>query len=523
MMNETTSLLAVALPMTSVSSLSSSSSPASYCRSPACSEKSSTTSNTLANGVSSYQNDAVRKPWHDDEDEEEDDNENEEEEETLFGELLQIHGTNNRESSSFCLDSLHLYGKNGKPNGKMHDTYSSSRTGCIIFKTLLCLLLGCTLLMVARLALLHYVSPTSDDSTTQNLLWAQSSSSSINIMWGRRGGASRNQPLHRKKRIPHNVTISTKNVKDITFGELAQQLLPVYYDDMLSGLVAVMSDHVMPDEIYAQRKSVLETRDLMDVFSPVYPPTTTTGNKHEGSSHNKDMWVLLRSYLDEGYEILGEFQDLYASHANYTQQYFDKLQNEVLTWNLDFAVFREKHDISAYLQAPSLTNKHYQHGKVSRLFWNNVKRHLPRGNSPAVASLHMLGAQQINTTFQCMSLISPLTSVLDFESHAEYHEVRKLLRSIQDEYNLFGTVMFPNDSKNSTLSVMDEITTARKLLGDMNDHYTAYTIGILLNTTTAQEQERLANVIQGEWDYIQSWIKTSDLPGKLQALLRHLF
>jgi hypothetical protein len=396
--------------------------------------------------------------------------------------------------------------------------------GCIVFKTLLCLLLGCTLLMVVRLALLLYASPTSENSTTtQNLLWSHSSSSISNAILGSSGPGSsfnKNQrlaPRKRPSRRRHNVTVAGNTT--ITFGELAKLMLPVYYNDMLSGLVAVMTDHVMPDEIYAERKSVLETRDLLDVFSPVYPPTV--GRKHP-SHHDKDMWVLLRSYLDDGYEILGEFQDLEASHANYTQKYFDQLQDEVLTWYVDFGAFRAKHDIPTYLMLPSLTSNHYQHGKLSRLFWNNVKEHLPRGNSPAIASLHMLGANQVHTTFQYIKTIAPLTTVVDFESHAEYHEVRKLLRSIQDEFKLFDALMFPNDANNSTLVAMDEITTARKLLGDMNDHYTAYTIGILLNTTTVQEQERLANVIQGEWDYIHSWINTSDLPGKLEAVQRLL-
>jgi hypothetical protein len=148
---------------------------------------------------------------------------------------------------------------------------------------------------------------------------------------------------------------------------------------------------------------------------------------------------------------------------------------------------------------------------------------LPRGNDLATDSLHILGAEQVHTTFQYMKKIASLTSVLDTVGHAQYHEVRKLMRSLLDEYKLFDTVMFP-DTK-VTLVAMSEIDTARHLLGDMNDHYVAYTLETMLMTTSSnntQELERLANEIQEEWDYFKSWMIETDLEGKLKSLQQEM-
>ena len=66
----------------------------------------------------------------------------------------------------------------------------------------------------------------------------------------------------------------------------------------------------MPDDIHGARKATLTLRDLLDVFSPVFPNTSKTGD---------DLWGELRTFMDDGYTLLGDFQDLAHSGVNYTQ------------------------------------------------------------------------------------------------------------------------------------------------------------------------------------------------------------
>ena len=72
----------------------------------------------------------------------------------------------------------------------------------------------------------------------------------------------------------------------------------------LETIEEVFTDTVLPGEVAQARKVLLQTRDLLDVFSPVFPRT----NKHN------DLWVELRLQYKQGYEIVGEFLDLNHAH-----------------------------------------------------------------------------------------------------------------------------------------------------------------------------------------------------------------
>ena len=91
------------------------------------------------------------------------------------------------------------------------------------------------------------------------------------------------------------------------------------------------------------RIALLQTRDLLDVFSPVFPRT----NKHN------DLWVELRLQYKQGYEIVGEFLDLNHAHIEYTQATCDARRKEVLDWISDFYTFLDAHpELDSYLQEP---------------------------------------------------------------------------------------------------------------------------------------------------------------------------
>ena len=74
------------------------------------------------------------------------------------------------------------------------------------------------------------------------------------------------------------------NVADETtsFCNLARYMLPAWYQETISNLPVFVPD-VQPGDVYKTRKILLKTRDLVDVFSPVYPNTTTSINNETTS------------------------------------------------------------------------------------------------------------------------------------------------------------------------------------------------------------------------------------------------
>lgn len=160
-----------------------------------------------------------------------------------------------------------------------------------------------------------------------------------------------------------------------TFCELAQSMLPIWYLETVSEM-PIFTSTVMPGDVYTTRKIMLKTRDLMDVFSPVYPNKT-------GSM---DMWKSIRNQLDQGYMIVGEFQDLQNAHVRYSKQQLEDYRVRVLDWKRDFDEFQQTHDVPTFLAAPTLESFYHQE---SRLFWQTLHTRA-KGADPATPCLQLL-------------------------------------------------------------------------------------------------------------------------------------
>jgi hypothetical protein len=292
-----------------------------------------------------------------------------------------------------------------------------------------------------------------------------------------------------------------------TFQSLARSMMPAWYAETVS-LMSTFTPTVTPGQVYRQRKIILKTRDLLDACSPVYPNTTAQND----STNSADMWHLTRHYLNWGYMIVGEFQDLHNAHIMYSQEQMEALRNEVLEWKNEFEQFRLAHNVSEFLSSPSsLTYRH----KESHLFWETVST-LPSGTDSASSSLKTLGAIQLQQVLEYLWSVCPYASVLDEDAHAHYHNLRKQLRSVVDEYELFGSIMYPSTPE--VESCMTVLTRARKLLGDINDDWTCYSFYVD-NDEYYNEQERLARAIDVGWAEFRVWVHGSNFEGAVQYLL----
>lgn len=330
-----------------------------------------------------------------------------------------------------------------------------------------------------------------------------------------------------------------------------------------------------PDQVFVLRKQVLKTRDLLDTFSPVYPPheskyhkgdlnfetrdihyakydfglelekdgrfkhgsdvqDVNTVDKREMFGHdhhankdnsggkkkhhltkakrdkypvNSDLWKTLRKYLDEGYTIIGSFQDLDHASIQYSEDQLASSQREVWAWYVDFMTWieREYLVIMRYLSHPcperkskslksgkkasSDTSCRFDHSHSSHLFWGGTaEQDLPDGKvEMACVALGRLGSAQLQRARGYLDMLwdkqhvipavdvdEPIekvrAAVLGRKRHSDnredenqhsnydapveeaedetpvheiYHNLRKELRSFLDEVDLFGTLLLP--------------------------------------------------------------------------------
>jgi hypothetical protein len=105
-----------------------------------------------------------------------------------------------------------------------------------------------------------------------------------------------------------------------TLADLAQMMLPTWYE-LTAAQLPIFNTKVMPSEVFDSRKIILQTRDLLDAFGPVYQPTSSFRVKkklsHRQLRKEEDILRTLRFHLNRGYMRVGEFQDLHNAHVLY--------------------------------------------------------------------------------------------------------------------------------------------------------------------------------------------------------------
>lgn len=297
---------------------------------------------------------------------------------------------------------------------------------------------------------------------------------------------------------------------------LAASMLPECYADMLPAL-SNLTETVMPGAVYAIRKSMLKTRDLLDVFSLVYP--NTTSSDATVGVENEDLWGSLRFFLDQGYTLVGDFLDLNHSHVEYSEEELEQARDPILDWHARFRLFNQKHDVQAFLAAPTTDDDCFNHEKESRLFWKHIPVHdRPHGVDPATTSLQYLASKQLGVSMKYWKRVYPYTSI-DATAHEIYHDLRKMLRSLVDEYYLFGSTMFPTLPK--THSAILTLKKARGLLGDMNDDWTAYMF-YLEHEEYSNSQMELASRVNEAWTDFKIWADSSGLKSSIRYLKKHM-
>jgi hypothetical protein len=330
------------------------------------------------------------------------------------------------------------------------------------------------------------------------------------------GSSSNHNPqphkhLNQHQYLEHTAFTHTKgtdsNYDSTTVQELAISLdMPHRYQEMMDSL-EIITENVKTCQVDLMRKIVLKFRDLLDILSPIYP------NDNKANNNEIDFWLELCNTMSEGYKLVGTFLDFCHAHINGTDEQVDLARSAVLDWKERMQALASSYDFPTYLSRPTTTR--YAR-KNSHLFWDN-NANLPSGSDNAVDTLHGLGQSQTRRALEYFEQVSSVTSVLPIPIQEKYHNLRKELRSLTDEHDLFGATMFPTQ----TDTVIAQLVVARGLLGQINDDGMARQFYIN-HDMYPDEQTRLATVVNEAWANFQVWSTETNLVGSLLFLDRSL-
>lgn len=321
----------------------------------------------------------------------------------------------------------------------------------------------------------------------------------------------------------YSVTYPRNLTTNDTFADLASLMLPVWLEASLMSL-SVLTVDVDPAAVKGTRKCLLTTRDLLDVFSPVY-------------SNRTSQWRDLRDQYKRGYELVGTFQDLDHGNVTYDATLWRERRTAVLQWKAAFVRYEGLHDakVRSFLLNPKPRGCY--HHKESHLFWSELiddgddddddtdtpdrPLPLPRGNDLATPSVQQLARVQLNHALKYLSSILAYDTVLSREHQLQYHNLRKEIRSFLDVYRLFGFVLFPNvdaaDDRNFATAI-DTLTESRQVLGNLNDHWEKLNL-YREKKLHVEQQPVLEQQIAQLWNQFKEWSTRQHLAGAIQCLM----
>lgn len=312
------------------------------------------------------------------------------------------------------------------------------------------------------------------------------------------------------------LTVSSPISNDCLHGSTSLQslarktVLPLYLTT-LKHSVPTLTESMQPADVYRCRKALLKTRDSLDIFSVVYPNTSI-------SEDNSliDRWETIRNLLDVGYTVIGEFQDLDHAHINFTNEMLKRSRAKVVQWKRDFDEFHKGGQLKVILQFIGRPSEESFRHRESRLFW---KKHadVPAGRDCAAGSLASLILTQIATSLSLFKRVKRFDSVLESTVHDHFHSLRKEIRCLTDEYDLFGAIVFP-EGCNAIISLLRR---ARQYLGDINDSWTAFDTYSRTGMFAA-ERSRLPLQIEEAWHTFRIWADKVDFEGALRNLTKCL-
>ncbi|CAB9510320.1 expressed unknown protein [Seminavis robusta] len=312
---------------------------------------------------------------------------------------------------------------------------------------------------------------------------------------------------------------------ETTFAQLATELLPPWYQASLMAVEDTLDNKknnninnnhknsIAPDQVQGCRKALLMTRDLLDVFAPVFatPPSS------------RNLWRKLRKLYKEGYEKVGYLQDLDHSGVDYSDALLRQRVTQVLLWRDEFNTFQHKHRISYLFRhaADTNTNKCNRHAPLatSQKFWSNDNEDLPCGSDLALVTLRQLAVLQLTHAQYYWNQIQDYDSVVDELREEHFHNLRKQLRAHVDVFggNTDSPLLLP-DILNTGTTEMDTLDKAQHLLGAINDLWTAYHI-YETRGTHGKEQKELVQQMDDAWTEFRQWAVDKDLAGVIQAAL----
>jgi len=292
------------------------------------------------------------------------------------------------------------------------------------------------------------------------------------------------------------------NQTNLTYGELGATIVLPNWNASV-GLLPLLNSTSQPDSVKPMRKSLLYARNGLDIFVYAFPVVAPWNAKAQ------ELFELVRGDLNNGYTLVGNFQDLQGVH--YTHKDYEKRLKPCLEWKAQFEANIKKYNYGKFVQSIS-PNVLFHRSKsgMSKDYWRHVSG-TPVENLTGLQNIAMLASGQLHDAGTDYHAMIKLEEIWKTTYHEQFHNYRKLLRAIY----YVGTT-FPAIYSSSPSTGLDLVNSAYGTFGDINDEVADYSF-YKEKGDKKKEEEKLKSIIK-DWAAFKVWLKKKDFPATLQHL-----
>ncbi|MGE0710376.1 MAG: hypothetical protein AB7N76_26190 [Planctomycetota bacterium] len=308
---------------------------------------------------------------------------------------------------------------------------------------------------------------------------------------------------------PAPTAAAQPDIRDLSYGELAKQSVPPLLDALVGDLGG-LGPQTLPHEAKDLRKRVGALRLQLDLFVFAYP---------RGAGF--DPWRDIRRELDEGYELIGAFKDLYDAQgvADPSQAVYDPLEvsdlrGRALAWKQGFTRAGRLAFVRYYLEDPKPHRLYDRKAKdLSPYFWGIglEPRRQDEGIETLARLLRGLLAQARDDLREVEKIKDDELVVKKNQEH--FHGFRKAVRGAVKVAELFPEV-FARDAA-AELTFLDGVVDR---YGAINDHLVAHELAAKRGQRA--EARRLEREVETEWDELERWQRAEALDEVLRDARR---
>ncbi|TWW09483.1 hypothetical protein E3A20_13870, partial [Planctomyces bekefii] len=285
-----------------------------------------------------------------------------------------------------------------------------------------------------------------------------------------------------------------------SMAQIARQEAPPLLEKIVTDL-GNFNEDTLPHEAKELRKTVLKLRDFIDLFAAVYPV----------ESANKDTWAKLRADLDQGYEKIGFFKDLFDSQgmtidaAEYDRSELEQRRKPVLKWQKKFLTAAKLAKYRSYLAHPVTDRLEIRESQAeSKFYWGGAntapESHLTAGTNLAklLVALCEIAAVDHITLADAEKLTNP-------DDETIFHDFRKRARSVLKILGYFPSLLAETEQARTSQQTLSELVLR---FGEIEDLIVAYHFAKEKNKD--RKARELSQEIKRKWKKLRDWQDESD-------------